>query len=327
MSFISRAMSNSSPAAILLAALSCPLTALGGEATLTLDNAFFGGFDRHSTNGFQLALLGDTASLPGPLRAMHPFGDAVDKQYTFAIGQRIYTPADKSASPPDPADRPYAGWLYALAEFRMRRNNVLDHFMVSLGMVGPASLARQAQNAVHRITGSERAQGWDAQIRNEATVLLAYERAWPRAAPVSFDGGMQFDLTPRAGATIGNALTYANAGLIARLGRGLPDDFPATHISLGPPRDGYRAKTSSRGWYVWAGTDARAVGRNIFLDGNSFRSSANVDRKTFVWDAQLGAAATWGYQRLGFSVVRRSAEFTSQVKSDKFGQLTYSFQY
>src|SRR5258707_14751038 len=130
MSFLSRVMSNSSPAAILLAALSCPLTAVGGEATLTLDNDFFAGFDRHYTNGFQLALLGDTASLPGPLREMHPFGDAVDKQYTFAIGQRIYTPGDKSASPPDPADRPYAGWLYALAPFPIRRDNVPDAFLL-----------------------------------------------------------------------------------------------------------------------------------------------------------------------------------------------------
>jgi hypothetical protein len=75
------------------------------------------------------------------------------------------------------------------------------------------------------------------------------------------------------------------------------------------------------------GVDARGVARNIFLDGNTFRSSASVDRKPFVWDAQFGAAATWGLHRLGFSVVRRSAEFTTQVKSDKFGQLTYSFAY
>jgi hypothetical protein len=71
----------------------------------------------------------------------------------------------------------------------------------------------------------------------------------------------------------------------------------------------------------------RAVARNIFLDGNSVRSSASVERKNFVWDVQLGVAATWGRQRLGFSVVRRSEEFATQTRSDKFGQLTYSFAY
>lgn len=313
-------------AAVSIAALWWPSIALGGEATLTIDNDFFAGFDRHYTNGVQLALLGEMASLPRPLRGLHPFGSAVDEKYTFAIGQRIYTPAGVEASTPDPADRPYAGWLYALAEFRMRRGGVLDHFMVSVGMVGPASLARQSQNAVHGVVGTDRAQGWPAQIHNEPTLLLAYERAWPRVMSGSFDR-LQLDLTPRVGASLGNAFTYASAGAIVRLGSRLPDDFPATHVSLGPPRDGYRANVSSGGWYVWAGADARLVARNIFLDGNTFRDSASVDRKPFVWDAQAGVAATWGYQRLGFTLVRRSAEFTGQGRSDKFGQLTYSFMY
>jgi hypothetical protein len=63
------------------------------------------------------------------------------------------------------------------------------------------------------------------------------------------------------------------------------------------------------------------------LDGNTFRDSRSVDRKGFVWDLQFGVAATWGLQRLGFSIVRRSEEFARQGKSDKFGQLTYSFAY
>ena len=314
------------PAAMLLAGLAGPATALGGAATLTIDNDFFAGFDAHYTNGVQLALLADMESLPRPLRALQPFGSAVDEKFTFALGQRIYTPTDKEASVPDPADRPYAGWLYALAEFRMRRGGVLDHFMVSVGVVGPASGARHSQNAVHSVVGSDRAQGWNAQIHNELTLLLAYERAWPHVMSGSFDR-LQFDLTPRVGASLGNALTYASAGAIVRMGQRLPDDFPATHISLGPPRDGYRANISSKGWYVWAGTDARLVARNIFLDGNTFRDSPSVDRKPFVWDAQVGVAATWGYQRLGFTIVRRSPEFNGQAKADKFGQLTYSFMY
>ncbi|MGZ5584011.1 MAG: lipid A-modifier LpxR family protein, partial [Usitatibacter sp.] len=67
--------------------------------------------------------------------------------------------------------------------------------------------------------------------------------------------------------------------------------------------------------------------RNLFLDGNTFRASPSVERKPFGWDAQLGVAATWGYRRLGLSLVRRSEEFATQGKSDKFGQLTYSFEY
>ncbi len=310
----------------LAAAAACPAVSAAGEVTLTLDNDFFVGFDRHYTNGIQVAVLAETASLPGALRGLHPFESDVDRQYTFAVGQRIYTPADKSLATPDPQDRPYAGWLYALLEFRRHRDGALDHFMASIGMVGPASGAQQTQDAVHHLLGQDTPQGWHAQLHNEPALLAAYERAWPGAVAVSFDSA-RFDFTPRVGITAGNVLTYANVGAVARLGRALPDDFPATHISLGPPRDGYRAKADASGWYAWAGVDARAVARNIFLDGNSFRSSASVERKNFVWDVQLGVAATWGRQRLGFSVVRRSEEFATQTRSDKFGQLTYSFAY
>lgn len=313
-------------AMILVVAAAWPATAAGAEATLTLDNDFFAGFDRHYTNGFQLAVLANTASLPRPVLALQPFGAAVDSQYTFAVGQRIYTPADTTTDFADPQDRPYAGWLYALVEFRTRRVHVLDHFMVSVGVVGPASLGRQAQNAIHRVLGEEDSRGWNAQLRNEPGLLLAYERAWPAIASASIDR-LEVDFTPRVGATAGNVFTYASAGAIARLGRNLPDDFPASHISLGPARDGYRGSAAKRGWYVWIGTDARLVARNIFLDGNTFRDSPSVERKRFVWDLQLGVAATWGPQRLGFSIVRRSEEFATQQKSDKFGQLTYSFAY
>jgi hypothetical protein len=164
-------------AMILVSLAAWPATAAGGEATLTLDNDFFAGFDRHYTNGFQLAVLGNTQSLPRPVRALQPLGAAVDSQYTFAVGQRIYTPADTTTDFADPRDRPYAGWLYALVEFRTRRTHALDHFVVSVGVVGAAALGRHAQNAVHRVLGEDDSRDWNAQLHNERGMLLAYERA------------------------------------------------------------------------------------------------------------------------------------------------------
>jgi hypothetical protein len=314
------------PRSLAVVSASLAFGASASQATLTLDNDFFAGFDRHYTNGLQLAILARTDALPPSVRALQPFGADLDPRFTFAIGQRIYTPANTDTERRDPADRPYAGWLYALAEFRARRGEALDHFMASVGVVGPASGARRTQSAVHRVLDEPDSRGWGSQLHNEPTLLFAYERAWP-AAIASSAAGLQADFTPRAGASVGNALTYASAGAIMRVGRNLPDDFPATHISLGPPRDGYRGSHSTHGWYGWIGTDARYVARNIFIDGNTFRDSARVDRKPFVWDLQAGAAVAWGFHRLAFALVRRSEEFTGQAKSDKFGQLTYSFTY
>jgi len=113
---------------------------------------------------------------------------------------------------------------------------------------------------------------------------------------------------------------------VLRYGRNLPLALPVTHISLGPPRDGYRG-TAQSGWYVWTGVDARAVGRNMFIQGNTFRDGPHVGLTRYGSDVQVGAALAWPTARVGFTMVRRAREFTGQTSPDRFGQLTVSFGY
>ncbi|HWQ38519.1 MAG TPA: lipid A deacylase LpxR family protein [Burkholderiales bacterium] len=292
--------------------------------SLTVDNDFFAGFDRHYTNGIQLAFSAATGAVPASLGSLPPFRWSTQPWFTFSVGQRIYTPTDTDRVDPDPLDRPYAGWLYALADVCTRSGATVDHVQAGIGLIGPASLAERTQNAYHRLTGSELTRGWDAQLGHELGLLLGYERAWPRW--IEADGGhLEADLTPRVGATAGNVFTYANAGLVLRAGRNLPDDFPVTFVSLGPPRDGYRTGGTGFGWYAWLGTEVRLVAYNVFLDGNTFRHSRSVDREPFGYDLQLGLVMVRDRMRLGFTLVRRSEEFKTQQGADRFGQLTLSF--
>jgi hypothetical protein len=285
--------------------------------TLTLDNDFFFGGDRHYTNGLQVAALVDRHSLPGWLNEAPPLRWSVDPEIMVAAGQRMYTPTDKSAARPDPTDRPYAGWLYLLADVRTRFDTAIDHVSLSIGVIGPASLARQTQTNVHHLLRMDPPKGWDAQLGNEPALTLGFERAWPGVAS-GRERHRQWDVTPRWGATLGNVMTYANAGIVARWGENLPSDIPVTHISLGLPRGG---------WYAWLGMDGRAVARNVFLDGNTWKDSPGVERKPFGYDLQLGVAAAWRSGRIGFTFVRRSEEFKSQKGADRFGQLALSFPY
>jgi len=292
--------------------------------SFTLDNDFFAGYDHHYTNGIQVAFSADTVSMPESLRSLPPLRWSADPHVTFAIGQRIYTPTDTSRKNPDPLDRPYGGWLYALADVRVRTGDVVDSVQFSLGVIGPLSLARQTQNTYHKLIGAAESQGWDSQIGNAPALLLGYERAWPSWQRARL-GALAVDLTPRVGATVGNVYTYANAGAVLRYGHNLPDDFPVTDISLGPPRDGYRATNQDFGWYVWLGTEARLVGFNAFLDGNLFRDDPSVKRKPFGHDLQFGVTAVWRGARAGFTFVTRSKEFETQAGADKFGQLAISW--
>ena len=80
------------------------------------------------------------------------------------------------------------------------------------------------------------------------------------------------------------------------------------------------------GYYFFAGTQGRIVGQNIFLDGNSFRTSRNVTKKPLVGDLQAGFSVfTSKAFRVDFSVVRRTEEFQGQTTPDVIGTAALSF--
>lgn len=311
-------------ARVLLGALTLAAATSSSAEThftsFTFENDFFAGYDKHYTNGVQAAFLTSLDGAPAWLRSM-----SADPQAVFAIGQRMYTPTDKDLRIPDANDRPYAGWAYVMGDLRTRAAPTIDHLTVTLGMVGPASGARQTQNNVHSLLGDDIAKGWDTQVRNRATLMVGYERAWPAVlqGPI---GNREADLSLRAAATVGTPLTYADAGAVLRYGSNLPSDLPVTHISLGPPRDGFRGAPQF-GWYVWAGVNLHAVAYNSFLEAPTFSGGPHVPREKFGNDTQVGVALVWPNSRVGFTMVQRSKEFVGQQGDDRYGQLALSFAF
>jgi hypothetical protein len=114
---------------------------------------------------------------------------------------------------------------------------------------------------------------------------------------------------------------------MARIGYDLPDDYGPVRIEPSLPGSNFFAPASAFGWYLFAGFDARAVGRNIFLDGNSFESSRRVAKIPFVGDGQLGAALTFDRFRLTYTHVFRTKEFRTQPHSDQFGAINLSMAF
>jgi hypothetical protein len=295
-------------------------------ASFTFDNDFLVGFDRHYTSGMQLAFPVDRAGMPSFLQAAPPIRWSIDPQVILAIGHRTYTPDDTDVATPDPGDRPYAGWLYLLADARIARGDAVDYLSATIGVVGRAALAKQFQSASHHLFQAGVSKGWDTQVGDELTVSLAYERSWPAVMATGL-AGRTLDLSVRAGATLGTPFTHAGAGAMVRYGSNLPEDLPAAAVSLGPPRDGYRG-ASKFGWYAWAGVDARAVAYNVFLQGNTFHDDhLPIHKKTFNYDVQGGAALAWPTARVGFTYILRSREFDGQRGPDRFGQIAVSFPY
>ena len=146
-----------------------------GVFTLYFENDYFGGQDRHYTNGFKFSWLSGDLSDWGQTGWRQSFieklpfvnGPDTQKNFGFAFGQFMFTPQDISRVPPDPTDRPYAGWSYLELTFISKTEKVMDSLSIQAGMVGRASQADEFQRAIHQWLNDEDPKGWGYQLQNE----------------------------------------------------------------------------------------------------------------------------------------------------------------
>jgi hypothetical protein len=117
---------------------------------------------------------------------------------------------------------------------------------------------------------------------------------------------------------------------MARFGQRLRADWGQPRIEPGLTGSDFVNRAALRegpAWYVFAGTEGRAVLRNIFLDGNTWQDSPSVDRKPFVVDFVAGAAVVTGWARLGVSYTYRTDEFDGQHGASEFLAFNLSVQF
>ena len=80
-------------------------------------------------------------------------------------------------------------------------------------------------------------------------------------------------------------------------------------------------------WSLFGGVEGRLVGRNIFLDGNTFRDSYSVDKNYAVGDANAGVALTYDQMRISYTLVYRTKEFETQDENTVFGALNLGYRF
>ncbi|SEH25917.1 lipid A deacylase LpxR family protein [Magnetospirillum fulvum] len=325
--------------------VSLPIDAKADEfgrlSLLEENDSLYDTSDKHFTQGLRLSFLSpdiasnsawngpfDFVGALAPLFSSAPKAGDRSRRYAMFVGQSIFTPTDKTTTTPDPTDRPYAGWAYVGVSLLQETNrSTLDHLEVTIGLVGPGALGKQAQNDFHQFIGAAPAHGWSYQLRNELAGMVSYERLW--RVPLFSAAGLSFDIVPQAGATIGTVATYGAAGGMIRFGRNLQADYGPARIRPALSGTDYFDADhldGNFGFYVFAGTQGRIVGRNIFLDGNTFRSGPSVDKKLFVGDLQAGLSLFWSNDiQAVFSAVRRTREYDNQPTPDVIGTASLSF--
>ncbi len=309
--------------------------------SLTEENdGIFSGQDRHYTQGLMFSRM------VVPAAGSSGFWDELSRRFASVtrvlgagsatagtsyrwpiIGQSLFTPADLDSTEPQPDDRPFAAWLYVGAGLQRRTvSGRVDQFQLLAGVVGPWALGEVVQEKFHKVFDYKHARGWDNQLHNEPGLVASYQTRW--TVPVFDPSWIDIDLQPQVGLSVGNVLTYGEIGLTLRFGQGSRVLGSPRTITPGLSGSGWFDPGRIDGafdWMMFVGIQTRAVWRNLFLQGNSFRHSASVDKRDFVTDEEFGVSLLFRPGvRVDVIYVKRSHEFVGQHGDDRFGSITVS---
>lgn len=273
--------------------------------------------DHEYTHGMWLALEADAA--PGWGRRLgggrKPCNVAAADEACLStrleLGQKLYTPTVDGAEPV-PGQRAYAGWLYTSATARITSPRASRTFALEAGVTGAPSLGEQVHTLFHRLAGFWKPVGWKNQLRFEPGVVARYDETrilWEGHAR----GTRVVELAPSWGASLGNVETAARAGVRLRAGYRLPRPW------------GDRGERKFALWGM-AGVRQDWVGRDLFLDGNTFGDrGVHVKRRPFVAQSELGGGFRLGAMTAEYRVTTRGRDYETQSGRHPYSSITLRF--
>jgi lipid A 3-O-deacylase len=298
------------------------------------DDLTFNG-DKHYTQGLRISYTHADDQTPRWGRwlaeKLPAFGMKIQtSRIGYTLGQHIYTPDNLRAEELIEDDRPYAGWLYCGLVLQRegitpkREIPVLDTCQFQTGIIGPESMAEMFQHWWHDSTGFIIPRGWENQLETEPGFVFKHLRQWKFSSGPS---GFAAELLPHIGGSLGNVATFASAGALVRLGYNIPADWGVHTIDSLGVQTGTRSDAPSRGTYVFATVDGRAVLHDTFLDGNTFVGSHSIDKEIFVGELRTGLVIAFRHFDLGATYAMRTREYRGQPNNDSFGSLSLSLKF
>lgn len=252
------------------------------------------------------------------------------KQYaiTYGVSQLMYTPDELEASEIVKEDRPYAGSLLWSSKIHSYGNDRSNSLGLTLGIVGPASLAELSQTVIHKIIGATTPEGWDHQIDNELVFRVEGEHV-ERFYTHDFSGGLSFDTSSYSKAGVGNLYSDIGTGLTVRLGNMLDNTYSTINNTTSGSMSGIAVRSNEQiNWQVFSTVYASYLFNDITFDGNTFWDSAHtVDLIHEQIMISAGVALVYNNWGMVFSVHRGSDQFEGQQTLSKYGSIALSYRY
>lgn len=248
------------------------------------------------------------------IKLLSYLSDSSYSRFNISLNQEIHTPMNKYATTILNNDMLYGSAIYASLSSINRTKSFVEQLGVDIGFVGPLALGKQTQNFINKITSTSPSLGWNNQIKNEFLLNLNYGVIYRWNFIEDF-----FDILPQGQIFLGNDYTAISAGARMRIGYGMKNDFGIqkykSSFSSIAVDDGLKI-------YFLAGINGSIVGRNIFIQGNTFGGvKSGLSLNPFVYDCEVGFVV--GYKNVSFSYLftRTSKEFKKQINFHNYGSL------
>lgn len=241
------------------------------RATLsfTLDNDGVFGVDQDYTNGvfFNFA-TGAINPYPifSPLSLSYWDGASLDK-FEFALGHKMYTPSDIETKAPLINDRPYAGYLHTEFNYISLHPQQAQRFNLTLGTTGESSLADEAQDIVHGITGSDEPNGWEYQVEDKFIGSVGYLSHF-NIARIRSIANTDWEISNVSEVNVGNFRSDVSTGFMLRWGADLAGSMGAANIDNENPFRASMLGASKSGWFLYAGVEGRYRFNDFTVEGD-----------------------------------------------------------
>jgi lipid A 3-O-deacylase len=289
------------------------------EIGLKSDNDAFltQGSDKYYTNGFFLhyrhALkTSDNSSLQ-------------NKVIGIELGQKIFNAQAGRIPEARYIDRPFAGYLYAGATLNLLYKNESNLKLgAQTGVIGPTSLAKEAQTFIHDTFGLYPIDGWQFQIKNAVQLNLSaeYNKLLARDSWI--------DLSLTSYANVGTGFTGAGAGPLVRIGNfnQLFNSFSTQSTAI--------ANTATplhkNELFFYYKPQFNLVVYDATIQGGIFKSPAIYPEitgkiKPAIFSQEFGLAYAGSRWILNFAAHTRSKETTLMFAPHKWGSITILYRF
>ena len=284
------------------------------------DSYLAAGKDRYYTNGLSLNFR--TALDQSKLR-----NKKLNKMILeFEAGQKIYNPQSGSILDIVYVDRPFAGYLHAGAALNLLYNSENNlRLSVQSGTIGPAALAKEAQELMHNGFGFYEISGWQWQVKNELAINATAEYNYL----INRSSSGKLDLSANTYINIGNTFSGAGVGIMFRTGAINPL-YNSASLQSRLSNNNAQKDQQNREFFIYAKPMLNYIAYDATIQGGLFikdKGPVVFDIKPVVFSQQAGAIYSQKRFTADFSIILKTREVESIAKSDQFGSIALYYRF